>query len=49
MQSINTAILGVLYHYGQGIAQNYQKAKEWYQKAADNGYSQANEVLKNFN
>ena len=29
--------LGVLYHNGQGIAQDYVRAREWYEKAAANG------------
>jgi TPR repeat protein len=27
--------LGVLYHNGQGVAQDYGKAREWFQKGAD--------------
>ena len=27
-----------MYHYGQGVAQDYRKAAEWYQKAAFNGH-----------
>ena len=29
--------LGVLYHNGQGVAQDYAKAREWYEKAAAKG------------
>ena len=29
--------LGTLYAHGQGVAQDYGKAREWYQKAADAG------------
>jgi hypothetical protein len=29
--------LGVLYENGKGVAQDYDKAREWYQKAADAG------------
>ena len=29
--------LGVLYDNGQGVAQDYAKAREWYEKAADKG------------
>jgi uncharacterized protein YegL len=29
--------LGELYEHGQGVAQDYGKAREWYQKAADAG------------
>src|SRR6202007_2864630 len=33
--------LGVLYQNGQGVAQNYDKAREWFQKAADAGNADA--------
>jgi uncharacterized protein len=33
--------LGVLYESGQGVAQDYAKAREWYQKAADVGNTDA--------
>jgi uncharacterized protein len=29
--------LGLHYDNGQGVAQDYAKAREWYEKAADNG------------
>ena len=29
--------LGVLYANGRGVAQDYAKAREWYEKAADKG------------
>ena len=29
--------LGWLYRNGYGVAQDYAKAREWYEKAADNG------------
>ena len=29
--------LGLLYENGQGVAQDYAKAREWYEKAADKG------------
>ena len=29
--------LGLLYANGQGVAQDYAKAREWYEKAADEG------------
>jgi uncharacterized protein len=35
IDAMNT--LGVLYQNGQGVAQNYDKAREWFQKAADAG------------
>ncbi len=33
--------LGVLYENGHGVAQDYAKAREWYEKAAANGESMA--------
>jgi hypothetical protein len=33
--------LGVIYDKGQGVAQDYGKAREWYQKAADAGNTNA--------
>jgi TPR repeat protein len=30
-------LLGVLYHQGRGVAQDYQKAAEWYHQAASQG------------
>jgi TPR repeat protein/serine/threonine protein kinase len=33
--------LGVLYQNGQGVAQSYVKAREWFQKAADAGHPDA--------
>ena len=33
--------LGVLYMNGLGVAQNYDKAREWYQKAADASFAAA--------
>jgi TPR repeat protein len=33
--------LGVLYAYGQGVAQDYAKAREWFEKAADKGEAYA--------
>ena len=29
--------LGLLYRDGYGVAQDYAKAREWYEKAADKG------------
>src|SRR6516165_6331752 len=29
--------LGALYYNGQGVARDFAKAREWYQKAADKG------------
>ena len=39
--AISMANLGKLYQYGQGVAQDYGKAREWYEKAAANGYANA--------
>ena len=33
--------LGVCYENGQGIIQSYEKAVEWYTKAAEQGYAYA--------
>ena len=33
--------LGLLYDNGQGVAQDYAKAREWYEKAADKGDADA--------
>ena len=35
-----------MYEKGNGVAQNSAKALNWYHKAADSGYSQAQEVLE---
>jgi Sel1 repeat len=35
--AISMGILGWLYHHGRGVAQDYAKAREWYEKAADKG------------
>lgn len=34
--------LGLIYHQGRGIPQNYQEALNWYRRAANNGFSHAN-------
>jgi TPR repeat protein len=39
--AISMANLGKLYQYGQGVAQDYAKARDWYEKAAANGYANA--------
>ena len=31
--------IGVLYHQGLGVKQNYAEARSWYQRAADGGYA----------
>jgi TPR repeat protein len=38
--------LGVLYDYGQGVAQDYAKAREWYEKAAAKGNEFSETKLK---
>ena len=37
--------LGYMYHYGRGVEQSYEKAVEWYRKAADQGYARAQHNL----
>jgi uncharacterized protein len=37
--------LGVLYANGQGVAQDYGKAREWYQKGAAAGDTNAKQAL----
>ena len=34
-------ISGDLYYFGRGVAQNYQKAKEWFEKSAAQGNADA--------
>ena len=34
-----------MYYYGQGVAQNYQQALAWYQKAANQGFADAQNNL----
>ncbi len=38
--------LGVLYQNGSGVARDYAKAREWYEKAAAKGDAGANKLLK---
>ena len=38
--------LGLLYENGQGVAQDYAKAREWYEKAAAKGDARGKERLK---
>lgn len=33
--------LGVRYHYGEGVSQNYSESLKWFQKAADQNYAPA--------
>jgi len=37
--------LGHMYHYGKGVPQNYEKAIEWYNKAAQQGLAETQEIL----
>jgi TPR repeat protein len=39
--ALSMSNLGVLYSNGLGVAQDYAKAREWYEKAADKGYASA--------
>jgi TPR repeat protein len=38
--------LGALYYNGQGLAQDYAQAREWYEKAADKGDERAKAKLE---
>lgn len=38
--------MGVCYDDGEGVARNRTKAREWFQKAADQGYEDARKVLR---
>ena len=40
------SFLGVMYYYGQGVEQNIELATHWLQKAADQGDSRSENVLK---
>lgn len=33
--------LGVMYEHGQGVEQNKEEAKKWYQRACENGNEEA--------
>ena len=35
------ALVGSMYHYGEGIPQDYAQAAAWYRKAADQGFAMA--------
>lgn len=37
--------IGTLYENGNGCGQDYNKAFEWYQKAADQGYQKASNSI----
>lgn len=38
--------LGVCYENGQGVPRSQEKAKEWYRKAAEQGYEDAQKALE---
>jgi TPR repeat protein len=38
--------LGLHYDYGHGVAQDFAKAREWYEKAADKGDASAKARLQ---
>ncbi|MBV9873476.1 MAG: SEL1-like repeat protein [Verrucomicrobia bacterium] len=44
-QSVTKRPLAELYERGHGVPQDYTKAREWYQKAADKGNTEAKEAL----
>jgi TPR repeat protein len=37
--------MGNCYNYGHGVTQDYKKAAEWYEKAADQGSDNAKKTL----
>lgn len=37
--------VGLMYHSGLGVKRDEQRAVQWYHKAAENGYKQAQEYL----
>ena len=37
--------LGVMYHKGEDVAQDYEQTVQWFSKAAENGYAQAQTAL----
>ena len=37
--------LGRMYYFGEGVKQDYAKALEWFQKAAEQGYATAQNNL----
>ena len=37
--------LGVMYHTGQGVVQDYREAVKWYRKAAERGFARAQSNL----
>jgi TPR repeat protein len=40
------SFLGLMYSEGLGVAQDYKQAVYWYQKAADQGYAEAQNNLR---
>lgn len=40
--------LGVMYQEGKSVEQDYKPAAEWYRKAAEQGGTEATEVLRKF-
>ena len=42
-------VMGQLFQQGRGLTQDEQMAREWYQKAADQGHEEAAEALAALN
>ncbi len=40
-QALEQSLLGVMYYVGQGVAQDHEKARHWFTKSAEQGYSDA--------
>ena len=38
--------MGAFYHHGQGVAQDFTAAREWYEKAAQQGHGAAKEAIE---
>ena len=38
-------VLGVMYENGLGVRRNFERAADWYGKAASQGYAEAQELL----
>ena len=38
--------LGVMYHFGEGVKQDFELAKYWYQKAAEQGDKKAQKITR---
>ena len=41
--------LGLMYEYGRGVEQSFEKAREWYEKAAEQEYEDAIKALDRLN